>query len=360
MKKTNPKPSQQSNPIDKPDSSKEDLKKFFGLKLSEWLAIFSVILVAVNIAVTTLFGVRQQGEQLNFQATQQSKNESFEKEMQVQNENFQKEMIAEQQKMQFANTVLSDYRYNPEYGLPQVLDGKFYITNNGPATATNVRVALCMEFVEIPWQEMYYSIEQFDVSFSDASLKTSYETGTSCKSYRQDSIDTLFITIDSLPPEKTVLVNVEPKQQDTYISTYTVRNISFVFPKDVYETIGGSENLPIVSYFDRFILSYLQDEYFVLAQFDGDVSCENCMVRKDNYENLMKVYSLIGSDFSNEEILAQNDKEIKVSYRLVTKEFLPNGTPYLGMKIDPMFMIINEFVQGEVSKSDFDLQVPVK
>lgn len=358
MKKSPTKANNKGTPMENDGSaSSEQAKIFFGLKLSEWLAILSVILVAVNIAITTSFGVHQQREQLNFQATQQARSELFEKGMQEQGENFQKEMISEQQKVQFANIVLSDYRYNPEYTLPQVLDGKFYITNNGPATAKNLRIAVCMEFVGIPWQQMYSGIDQFDISVSDASLNAAYETNTNCKSYSQKSIDTLIITIDSLPPDKTILVNIAPKQQDTYASAYTVRNISFVFQKEDYMGGGGRDGVSIVSHFDRFVLSYFQDTYFLLAQFDADANCENCLVQKDSYEYLAKVYSFIGADFSNEEILAQNDKETKVSYRLVTKEYLPADSPYLGMKTDPMFMIINEFSQGEVSQSDFDLQV---
>lgn len=300
-------------------------------KVSTIISIVSLILVLVNIIVTTNFGIQQQKNQQEFLATQQIRDQEFQEESQKRNEDFQKQFADLQIQNQFANIEIIQ-----EDVTGFSIGNAIRIKNQGPATATNLTIAVCIQNINFLWQDHISEIDQFQVSLTDPAIKHTqeYKYVDNCPNpityiFESSKHNAVLIAVDSLPPNQEIIVNVE-HPMNLYASgpgreigverqLFTIFDKNRVDEDTLSAIIEGKEK--INQSFEK-----MTSNIFEIARFWTSVRCDNCLLNT-NYENYFTISSLNSSIISEFEVISDTTNYLLTQadvslYFLIT----PSGT----------------------------------
>ncbi|HMR98627.1 MAG TPA: hypothetical protein PKE62_05160 [Anaerolineales bacterium] len=290
-------------------------------------SIASVILVLVNIIVTTNLGVQQHKNQQEFLATQQIRDQEFQEETQKRNEDFQKQFAELQIQNQFAKIEITQ-----EDVTGSSSGNAITVENQGPATATNLIIAVCIQNIHFFWQDHISEIEQFQISLTNPAIKHTqeYKHVDNCPNpvtytFEATKHNVVLISVDSLPPNQEIIININ-RPMSLYKAEQgwemgLERQVFIMFDKNrigdevLAAIIDGKED--INPSFDK-----MTSKVFEIARLWTSVRCDNC-VGNTNYENYLTISSLSRSFISKFEVvrdttnylLAQADVEL---YFLIT------------------------------------------
>jgi hypothetical protein len=233
--------------VDPPPSKRATRK----LDLAVIIAICNLLLTACTGIVLTLY--------LNYR-----------------NEQFQKQLIELQNKAELANLEI---KYEEE---------RILVRNLGPGTAQNLSLVFCISFIDSEWESSIKHISDFDLSLHNIARESSETIQESiCPSATYS--DAVQLSIQSLPPQQTLYVDVAPSTNltvtDVEIETnvYMIESLQETQPFNDGSDVRSPSSMEEFtdSPFNRALDKYLAQYEFKIADMEVNVACGNCNLSQE-------------------------------------------------------------------------------
>jgi hypothetical protein len=263
------------------------------LTFQTWISITNLILTAIiGIGVAAYLQYSQQ----NFESELQAKEQSYQTQLQQKDEESQKQIIELQRQLGISNIFIGHLVPAGVYGGHIIR-----VTNNGPATAKNIRVAICIDSMNPVWEESLNDISNFDFKeYANPSFDlTREDVVSSCGfAFKNGGNNAVIITIATLPPNEDYGIavslsnNIELKKVETKVLAHVLTPKSLaIIP------IPGNVLLNPPTFIETLIYE------FTVARFQAQTSCENCVVTsgEDQSVPLVLVVDSSGAGYSSEQ-----------------------------------------------------------
>lgn len=266
----------------------------------------------------------------------------------VRNEDFQKYLFDAQNQSKYANIELTVFE--PTIYGDTSLAGSIGIKNNGPATAKNVRIGICINHVNDLWTNEITDINQFDFYFTDQSLKIQTEYTSTCISSldEKEENDGVVFIIDTLSPDQSSALIINIGKQIQRKAVHSSRQTQILIPRQI---IPADSELPSYLHFKEPLSSYLTRAYYMIS-FSAQSSCENCT--GDHGIN-GSIVTLFNWQWKNENALKKTDKYTETGVELFLSYMVPHD--YYDETIDkPLYLFVDpDYYQiREMDKSNYE------
>ncbi len=226
-----------------------------------------------------------------------------------QDQKFQIELAQYQEKLAIDNSF-TELGINVNYGTSFIYTCFPFISiqNNGNINANNVKIFVELKSINPDWDTYVDDVSQFRVvAFNNPLFQIEKSKKDYYSNLNSDIDNLLIISIDHLKPNEKFLFYIIPKFDDSM------------------ETGERSEDLEIILKTDYQKFGEFLHDFFWLANFSIDMSCDNCRV-KDNFESLdIKVSNLNGCNFSVKEREEYTDGSERIVGNLFYYYFIPDG-----------------------------------
>lgn len=303
------------------------------------------------------FNVTQQAREQSFMATQQAREQSFRLEQQEHTEIIQKQIIELERQSTLANITVGPIFDNQSFGADI-----FTIDNDSLVSATNIKLAICLDDVYNLWKPYLKNISQFDITVSNQAIQMSREDFFSqvCRyKFAEPGNNATLITIDSLAPKEHVQIYVYPATNHpkkialTELVMYVISPVNLYTPEDIEILRSG------IDIHDA-LHGGLDDETNILTKaitFGLTASCDNCTITSTQSHVSLNPWQ--GYGVKDLGIIEITDSYIKW-YRTLSIEF---DVPAEAVVLDRYEYYFLEFIQDEanfwygfraITKSRFD------
>jgi hypothetical protein len=286
--------------------------------MSHKISIASLILIAVNIITTILFGLYQQKNQQEFQFAQQE-----------QNERFQEQFLEFQQDLNTAKISVETSPDKPEE--------YFYISNRSNVDAKNIRIAVGILVVFPHWDKIFTSIKYFDIQPLNSAIVVTkeYQNINNYSSiFPIEEGNVITINIDKVSRSEQFVETFHaillPPPNESMIVASTEQEMFIAIDKKSLSENYTKEDVDKLVYD---LSSNFIDSKLTVATADMDVVCgENCIVTNNVYGIDFR-FSRFPITLKAVEVLETTQGYIKVkarfslNYLILEGEELPN-IPY--------------------------------